>query len=178
VAIDEGHRPDVELAVNGNGNGAHDVELDDADLDDVDLDDVDLDDVGLDDAGDDADADADADAVDDDRFGRRLRPYALTGGRTRPAVDLPLETLVVRTEGTDALRQRLALERRRIVELCESPISVAEISSHLGVHLGVARVLVGDMKAEGLLTVYRPRPADERPDVALLQRILDGLQAL
>jgi hypothetical protein len=111
-------------------------------------------------------------------LGHRIRPYALTGGRTRSGVDLPLETLVERTpSGTSALG-RLTLERKRIVELCAQPLSIAEVSAHLRVHLGVARVLVGDMKAEGLLDVHRPRPAGERPDIKLLERVLDGLQAL
>jgi hypothetical protein len=115
---------------------------------------------------------------DDRGLGDRIRPYALTGGRTRPATDLPLETLVQRTPaGANAL-PRLSLERRRIVELCSRPLSIAEISAHVGVHLGVARVLVGDMKAEGLLDFHRPRPAGERPDISLLERVLDGLQAL
>ncbi len=108
----------------------------------------------------------------------RIRPYALTGGRTRSRVDLPLETLVQRTAQGEASLDRLTLERHRIVELCELPLSIAEVSAHLGVHLGVARVLVGDMKAEGLLDVHRPRPAGERPDLRLLERVLDGLQAL
>lgn len=108
----------------------------------------------------------------------RIRPYALTGGRTRSSADLPLETLVKRTAQGASVLPRLALERKRIVELCVEPQSVAEISAHLGVHLGVARVLVGDMKAEGFLDVHRPLPVGERPDIKLLERVLDGLQAL
>ena len=113
-----------------------------------------------------------------DGLGARVRPYALTGGRTRPAADLPLESLVKRTTRGESSRARLGLEHRRIIELCATPLSIAEVSAHLGVHLGVARVLVGDMKAEGLLDVHRPRPAGERPDLRLLERVLDGLQAL
>ena len=60
--------------------------------------------------------------------------------------------------------------------LCNAPISIAEISAHLSIPLGVARVLVGDMAEEGFLTSYKPR--DERPDLKLLERVLDGLQAL
>jgi hypothetical protein len=116
--------------------------------------------------------------IDERGLGDRIRPYALTGGRTRSATDLPLETLVQRTpSGVNAL-PRLSLERRRILELCSRPLSIAEISAHVGVHLGVARVLVGDMKAEGLLDVHQPRPNGERPDITLLERVLDGLQAL
>lgn len=113
-----------------------------------------------------------------DGLGDRIRPYALTGGRTRSSSDLPLESLVKRTSQGLAALDRLTLERRRIIELCANPLSIAEVSAHLRVHLGVARVLVGDMKAEGLLDVHRPRPVGDRPDIKLLERVLDGLQAL
>jgi hypothetical protein len=116
-------------------------------------------------------------AGDDD--GLRVRSYVLTGGRTRSGADLPLETMVrVTTLGTSAA-PRLALERKKIVNLATDPLSIAEISAHLSIPLGVARVLVGDMVEEGLLDSHKPAvAAGERPDVALLERVLDGLQAL
>ena len=117
-------------------------------------------------------------ARDEDVLGHRIRPYALTGGRTRSADDLPLETLVARTSAGSAALARNVLERHRILELCARPLSIAEISAYVGVHLGVARVLVGDMKGEGLLDVPRPRAGGDRPDIKLLERVLDGLQAL
>ncbi|MDH4147924.1 MAG: DUF742 domain-containing protein [Acidimicrobiia bacterium] len=116
--------------------------------------------------------------ADPDQIASRVRPYALTGGRTRSTEDLPLETLVRRTGAGNAALGRARHERRRILELCDRPLSIAEISAHLAVHLGVTRVLVGDMKAEGYLDVYRPQASGARPDVRLLERVLDGLQAL
>lgn len=115
----------------------------------------------------------------DDSLGGRVRPYAITGGRTRAVGgDLPVETLVRRTAAGTAALETLTLERRRIVELTERPLSVAEISAHVGVHLGVVQVLLGDLAAEGLVHADRPRLADERPDIALLERVLHGLKAL
>jgi hypothetical protein len=58
------------------------------------------------------------------------------------------------------------------------PISVAEVSAHLHIPLGVARVLVGDMTAAGLVEVHRPRATGERPDLVLLERVLDGIRAI
>ncbi|MCU0271263.1 MAG: DUF742 domain-containing protein [Acidimicrobiales bacterium] len=110
----------------------------------------------------------------------RVRSYVLTQGRTRSNADLPIETLVkVTPQGTSAA-PRLQLERKKIVGLASSAISIAEISAHLSIPLGVARVLVGDMAEEGLLTSYKPQHAQtgERPDLKLLERVLDGLQAL
>ncbi|MCC6438779.1 MAG: DUF742 domain-containing protein [Acidimicrobiales bacterium] len=114
-----------------------------------------------------------------DGLGGRVRPYAITGGRTRPVGgDLPVESLVRRTPRGAAELGRLTLERRRIVELTERPLSVAEISAHVGVHLGVVQVLLGDLASEGLISVHRSKLADERPDIALLERVLNGLKAL
>ncbi len=72
----------------------------------------------------------------------RVRPYAITGGRTRGHADLPYETIIQTTaEGQHAL-PRLVMERRRVVELCGHPLSVAEISAHLKLAIGVAMVIV------------------------------------
>lgn len=116
----------------------------------------------------------------DDGPGFRVRSYVLTRGRTRSNADLPLETLVKVTPQGQANAPRLALERKKIVSLCSAPLSIAEISAHLSVPLGVARVLVGDMAEEGFLQSYKPQHSQngERPDLKLLERVLHGLQAL
>jgi hypothetical protein len=113
-----------------------------------------------------------------DREVRLVRPYALTGGRTRAKVgDLPIEALIVAVVSA-AERARLRHEAKRIVDLCDAPISVAEVSAHIQVPLGTARVLVGDLVADGLVEVHRMENGNGRPDVRLLERVLDGLQAL
>jgi len=110
----------------------------------------------------------------------RVRSYVLTGGRTRSSSDLPFETLVRVTDRGRVFATRLTLERKEIVGRCEQPLSIAEISAHLRLPLGVARVIVGDMTDEGLLTASTPQHAGDgaRPDLNLLERVLDGLQAL
>ncbi len=109
----------------------------------------------------------------------KVRSYVLTGGRTRSGTDLPMETMVrVTTLGT-AAAPRLALERKKIVGLASAALSIAEVSAHLSIPLGVARVLVGDMVQEGLLNSHKPvAQTDDVPNTALLERVLDGLQAL
>jgi Protein of unknown function (DUF742) len=110
----------------------------------------------------------------------RVRSYVLTQGSTRSNAELPIETLVKVTPTGTSAATRLQLERKKIIGLCGAPLSIAEISAHLSIPLGVARVLVGDMAEEGLLTSYKPQHAKtgERPDLKLLERVLDGLQAL
>ncbi len=115
---------------------------------------------------------------DEPDLGVRIRPYAITGGRTRAGTDLAIEAMVSSTPQGLAEADRLTLERARIVALCSTPQSVAEISAHLGLHLGVSKVLVGDLAGEGLLAVHRPNHVGDRPDLRLLERVLDGLQAL
>jgi hypothetical protein len=109
----------------------------------------------------------------------RVRPYLLTGGRTRSEVDLPLEAQVQTTDVGRVRMRALGHELRAITQLCVEPQSIAEISAHLGIHLQVARILVGDLIKEGLVATHQAakRPSD-RPDLRLLERVLDGLQSL
>ena len=109
---------------------------------------------------------------------RLVRPYTLTGGRVRSeSNDFPIETLVVTTMQGQRQLTNLAHERRRIAELCREPISIAEVAARIGVPLGVARVLVGDMATDGFVDVHRPHTTD-RPDLKLLERVLGGIRAL
>jgi len=109
---------------------------------------------------------------------RRVRPYAMTGGRTRPTHDdLEIETLVS-TTSTGEQTPKLTVEQRAIAALCHDILSIAEVSAHLHLPLGVIRVLVGDMADEHLVMVHRPAHAGDRPDLALLKQVLDGLQTI
>jgi hypothetical protein len=110
--------------------------------------------------------------------GPLVRPYAVTGGRTRSRYQLAIEALV----STSAYGQQdsagLIPEYQTICGLCRELRSVAEIAAHLGVPLGVARVLVGDMAEEGLVQVHQPGNEEGQPDLALLERVLSGLRKL
>jgi hypothetical protein len=92
-------------------------------------------------------------------------------------VELPFEALVRISDKGVELSESAALDERRILDLAASPISVAEVSADMGVVVGVARVLVGDLAARGMLDVQSGVSAN-RPDAALLERVLDGLKAL
>jgi hypothetical protein len=112
--------------------------------------------------------------------GRVVRPYAMTGGRTRSAHDdeLEVEALVSTTAAGEAAAPVLNIDWRSIALLCRDVLSVAEISARLDVPLGVARVLIGDMADEGFVLVHRPQRAGDRPDLALLERVLYGLREI
>ena len=109
---------------------------------------------------------------------QRVRPYAMTGGRTRPTHDaLEIETLVSTTSSVD-LTPKLTVEQRAIAVLCHHLLSIAEISAKLHLPLGVVRVLVGDMADEHLVMVHRPAHAGDHPDLVLLERVLYGLHSI
>jgi hypothetical protein len=112
---------------------------------------------------------------------RLVPPYAMTGGRARPVLapeELELESLVSTTSLGETSVPTLTPEQQSSVLLCRDILSIAEVSAHLDVPVGVARVLVGDMAAEGLVTLHRPTGPGIRPDLALLERVLYGLRAL
>ena len=109
---------------------------------------------------------------------RRVRPYAMTGGRTRPTHDdLEIETLVS-TTSVGEQTPKLTVKQRAIAALCHEILSIAEVSARLRLPLGVIRILVGDMADEHLVMVHRPAQAGDHPDRALLERVLDALHSI
>ena len=112
--------------------------------------------------------------------GPLVRPYAWTGGRTSSSYDLRLETLVsLEEDGIATAMRDSTAEQRSIVELCANyPRSVAEVSALLSVPLGVARVLLGDLIAMGVVAVHDNASAPSGPDFTLLERVLVGLRNL
>ncbi|MEV4755629.1 DUF742 domain-containing protein [Micromonospora sp. NPDC049559] len=110
------------------------------------------------------------------------RPFVLTSGRVAgvdPAITLETQ-VTARLIGLDwdsPELARLSPESRSIVLLCAEPLSVAELSARLRLHLGVTKVLVGDLRAAGHLDVHT-RDIDETPDPDLILRVIDGLRAI
>jgi len=107
-----------------------------------------------------------------------VRPYLVTGGRVRPLdASLEIEAQVLTTAAGRSGAQSLTVEHRDILTLAQRPISIAEIASRLGMHLGVARVLAGDLIALGYLSVRRP-DAGLHQDAKIIERVIRGLQAI
>ncbi|KUL53372.1 multi-component regulatory system-8 [Streptomyces sp. NRRL F-4489] len=121
-----------------------------------------------------------------DRKPARVRPYSLTGGRTRFGHVLLVETFVAALDAPDERREltagnwgdRVMPEMRAIVELCRRMRSVAEISALLKMPLGVVRVLLSDLADQGKIRVYGTGHGTGRPERALLERVLSGLHRL
>jgi hypothetical protein len=108
-----------------------------------------------------------------------VRPYSWTRGRTKSIVDLRIEALVTTSERGDDLDAMTATEHRSVAELCRDPRSIAEIATLLGVPLGVAKVLVGDMAGLGLVVVHKTATGGaNKAHLLLMERVLSGLRRL
>ena len=84
----------------------------------------------------------------------RIRPFLVTAGRTTGASDIAVEAQVMITAAGQTAVDDLAFEYRDIVSLCEQPLALAEIAARLSLHLGVIRVLVGDLQHQGMVTTF------------------------
>ncbi|MEV2250084.1 DUF742 domain-containing protein [Streptomyces sp. NPDC050147] len=121
-----------------------------------------------------------------DRKPARVRPYSLTGGRTRFGHVLLVETFVAALDAPEERRElpqgnataRVMPELRAIVEICRRMRTVAEISALLKMPLGVVRVLLSDLADQGKIRVYGTGHGPGQPDRALLERVLSGLRRL
>jgi hypothetical protein len=113
--------------------------------------------------------------VDDlEEDGRMFRPYLLTGGRTRSiGVDIPVEALVVTRETAPA--RGMSPEQAHILEACRVPIAIAEIAVSLTVPIGVARVLVSDLAANGYVEVC---DTATQAETDLIRRLIAGVRAI
>ena len=108
----------------------------------------------------------------------RIPPYLLTGGRARPVDEnLAVEAQVITTLAGRADLPTLQFEVHDIVSLCDEPHAVVEVAGRLGLHLGVVRVLVGDLVASGHLMVQRPS-LDPSRRVEIIERVIRGLDKL
>ncbi|PRY29716.1 DUF742 domain-containing protein [Umezawaea tangerina] len=107
-----------------------------------------------------------------------VRPYSWTGGRTTSDFQLEIETLV--SAGEELYAGPIKAEYQDVIALCERPRSVAEVAALLGIPLGVAKVLLGDMAERGLLEVHATAvvEGDNIPDLGLMERVLSGLRKL
>jgi hypothetical protein len=109
---------------------------------------------------------------------RLVRPYTVTGGRTQPRYKLALEALVSASVYEPRDLSVLAPECQAILQFCLDWRSVAEISAVLRMPLGVARILVADMSADGLVRIHQRDDSEGRPDLNLLERVLSGLRKI
>ncbi|GAB2851660.1 DUF742 domain-containing protein [Streptomyces deserti] len=119
----------------------------------------------------------------DHEAGPLVRPYAMTGGRTRPGptgVRFDLIALVTLDPGAPGVDDAaLGPEHRALLDLCRTETqSVAELAAGADLPVGVVRVLLGDLLELGSVIVSRPVPPAQLPDERILHEVIAGLRAL
>lgn len=129
----------------------------------------------------------------DEEAGPLVRLYAMTAGRARTdngAERVDLMAIVRPTAASP--RGPLPPERRALLALCaQGARPVADLASDSGLPLGVVRVLLGDLTAQGLIHISPPEftatatgtgtgtgTGKQRPPAHLLREVINGLRAL
>lgn len=103
------------------------------------------------------------DAPSDDEVGPQghdlVRPYVMTGGRTRAERrGLHPDTVLTAVEGASG--DGWSAEHAALLRCCERPTSIAGASAELGLVPAVTTILAGDLVAEGLLDVHQHDPVE------------------
>nr|WTB34592.1 DUF742 domain-containing protein [Streptomyces sp. NBC_00830] len=106
-----------------------------------------------------------------------VRSYVITGGRRLPsAEEMSLLTLVVLAPDRE-LPPQASPEVRAIWDLCAGGyLSVAEVAGHLGLPVGVTRLLLTDLFEQGHLLRRAAPPPAQAVDRTILEEVLHGLQ--
>ncbi|MGW8955969.1 DUF742 domain-containing protein [Streptomyces sp. NPDC055709] len=112
----------------------------------------------------------------DEEAGRLVRPYTVSGGRTHPSAPFDLLTLVMATGSH--LRTYLGPDHEQVLNLCFSPISVAEVAAYMSLPVVITKVLLADLVEHEALTTRAPRPIEAAIpiDRETLEAVLHGLR--
>jgi hypothetical protein len=108
-----------------------------------------------------------------------VRPYAMTQGRVAPSGgDFDLVAFVVATVPDLPSSPHLQPEHHAIIASSWEPMSVVELASKLDLSIGVVRVLLGDLRSAGLISLYEPPASSQPHDIDVLKAVVNGLRAL
>jgi hypothetical protein len=108
-----------------------------------------------------------------------VRPYAVTQGRVAPSGgEFDLLAFVVATVPDLPPSSHLQPEHHAIIAASWEPVPVVELASKLDLSIGVVRVLLGDLRSAGLISLYEPPAASQPHDVDVLKAVVNGLRAL
>ncbi len=113
----------------------------------------------------------------DSEAGPVVRPYALTGGLTRPSGQRLDLIDMVRAARTANRNLPLTPEQAELLQRCHIPVALVELAADLNLPTGVVKILVSDLRDRGLVTIHRSQPAG-LSDLKILQEVVDGLRRL
>ncbi|MFG1810100.1 DUF742 domain-containing protein [Streptomyces sp. NPDC049040] len=105
------------------------------------------------------------------------RLYVITGGRSGSSTPGPLD-LVTLIVARSSPAPGMQPEHAAILRICQSPLSVAEVSAYTALPVSVVTVLLSDLIAEQHVMARPPIPPAQLPEQALIKAVIDGLQKL
>jgi hypothetical protein len=129
----------------------------------------------------------------EDMSGAMVRPYTVTGGRTRPTHRLDLLSLVTPTGHADPAV--LTPDHASALVLCHPVASVAEVAARMRLPVVAVKILVSDLIDYGAVAARTDQPVPTTAtavptagvpmggpavavDLPVLEKVLDGLRQL
>ncbi|GGK82043.1 DUF742 domain-containing protein [Streptomyces flaveus] len=105
------------------------------------------------------------------------RLYILTG-QVEDGDRAPLDLVTLIVASDDAPPPTAQPEQSALLQLCRTPLSVAELSAYLDLPFSVVTVLLTELLAAELVQARAPIVRSELPDRSLLEAVMHGLQKL
>ncbi|MFG3254382.1 DUF742 domain-containing protein [Streptomyces sp. NPDC048172] len=106
------------------------------------------------------------------------RLYLLADEKKKPDEHVPLDVvslILSRGEPSASLQP----EQASIVQICEYPLSVAELSAYLKLPVSVVMVILTELLTGGHVEARAPATQSKSlPDIQLLEAVMHGLQNL
>jgi hypothetical protein len=121
-----------------------------------------------------------------------VRPFVVTGGRTQGSTNTRLESIleVANRQWLADKGKKLSPEEAAIVrQIATTYLTVAEVSAHLKLPVGVVKVLVSDLAEAGVLVVHDTMagggggvgsggPVSREQTLELLESVLNAISKL
>ncbi|GLW99527.1 DUF742 domain-containing protein [Microtetraspora sp. NBRC 16547] len=117
--------------------------------------------------------------MSEQEYGPLLRPYTITRGRTRPTgPEFDLMTIIRTAPSAFDRAAGLTPEHLRILDICQASTPLVDLASESGLSVNVLRILLGDLRDQGLITARPQASVGHLPEERILLEVLQGLRAL
>ncbi|NUT17927.1 MAG: DUF742 domain-containing protein [Hamadaea sp.] len=114
----------------------------------------------------------------DDDAGPVVRPYALAAGTTVAATEeFDLIAVVMASRAPAPGDAALGTASARILQLCQEPLSVVDLSARMNLPVGVVRALLAQLATRDLIRRSPTGPV-ARPSEETFKAVIHGLRAL
>ncbi|MGC5014899.1 DUF742 domain-containing protein [Streptosporangium sp. DT93] len=110
--------------------------------------------------------------------GPLIRLFGVTGGRARPVGESFDVVAIVTTVDMPSEPVGLMPEHLDVLTSCRRPTPVADVAVNLRLPLNITRVILSELRREGLVTIDRPRPVGKTIDERIYREVLHGIRGL